>query len=127
MGEYFYFFSKHTQQSFFLTLTLSLPHSYWCRPWKPKVKKAPKKVDLGMHSALVALTLVATGEIPAGTPILQCLQAVAQRGELFAGLQERLLLSALFGGVGLSAFEHFKHRLGIRDKEPLFLDSQRKK
>jgi solute carrier family 25 S-adenosylmethionine transporter 26 len=75
----------------------------------------------------VVKTRLATGEIPAGTPILQCLQAVAQRGELFAGLQERLLLSALFGGVGLSAFEHFKQRLGIRDKEPLLLDSQRKK
>jgi hypothetical protein len=74
----------------------------------------------------VVKTRLATGQIPSGTPILQCLRTVARRGELFLGLQERLVLSALFGGVGLSAFEHFKQRLGIRDKEPPFLDSQSK-
>jgi hypothetical protein len=71
----------------------------------------------------VVKTRLATGQLPAGTPVLQCLKTVAKRGELFAGVQERLLLSALFGGVGLSAFEHFKQRLGVKEA-PIYTNSR---
>ena len=62
----------------------------------------------------VVKTRLATGQIAAGTPILACLRGIVRadgaRG-LFVGVQERLLLSGLFGGVGLASFEIFKQYL----------------
>ena len=59
----------------------------------------------------VVKTRLATGRIAAGTPILASLRAIAKAdgvSGLFVGLQERVLLSGLFGGVGLAAFERAK-------------------
>lgn len=62
----------------------------------------------------VVKTRLATGLIAPGTPIYICLRTiVASDGikGLFVGVQERVLWSGLFGGMGLSAYECFKKLL----------------
>jgi Mitochondrial carrier protein len=63
----------------------------------------------------VVKTRLATGVIPHGTPIIQALRDIAQREGLhglYAGVQARLLYSAVFGGVGFSCYEACKKVVG---------------
>ena len=61
-------------------------------------------------------TRLATGVLPPGTnPFLAMKGIVLSEGlsGLFVGIQARLLVSVLFGGVGFSTFELCKKRLGV--------------
>ena len=57
--------------------------------------------------------------LPAGSGVLPSLWRIAvtegRRG-LFAGLGERLLWSALFGGIGFGTLEWCKTALGVADE-----------
>jgi Mitochondrial carrier protein len=64
----------------------------------------------------VVKTRLATGVVPAGTPVFIAMKGVvAAEGlkGLFAGVQARVLMSALFGGVGFASFEACKRQLGV--------------
>ena len=64
----------------------------------------------------VVKTRLATGVVPAGTPVFQAMKGiVATEGVkgLFKGVQARVLMSALFGSVGFATFELCKSRLGV--------------
>lgn len=64
----------------------------------------------------VVKTRLATGVVPAGTPVFAAMKGVvASEGlkGLFAGVQARVLMSALFGGVGFASFEACKRQLGV--------------
>lgn len=70
----------------------------------------------------VVKTRIATGVIPRGTGIAPAIINIMRTEGLvglFAGRGERLLLSALFGGVGFVSFEWSKAALGIRPLEHL--------
>ena len=63
-------------------------------------------------------TKLATGVLPPGTnPFMAMKAIVANEGMagLFVGIQARLLMSSLFGGVGFAAFELCKRRLGVEE------------
>mmetsp|Transcript_1409 Transcript_1409/g.1547 ORF Transcript_1409/g.1547 Transcript_1409/m.1547 type:complete len:361 (-) Transcript_1409:14-1096(-) len=64
----------------------------------------------------VVKTRLATGLLSPGTPVFtamnQIMVAEGVRG-LFAGAQARVLMSALFGGVGFASFEACKKKLGV--------------
>ena len=62
----------------------------------------------------VIKTRLSTGAISPGTPVLQALKNIAKKEGffgLYAGVQERILWSSLFGGMGFSAFEKCKELL----------------
>ena len=64
----------------------------------------------------VVKTRLATGVVPPGTPVFQAMKsivAIEGVGGLFAGVQARVLMSALFGGVGFASFEACKRHLGV--------------
>lgn len=70
----------------------------------------------------VIKTQLATGVVPPGTPVFTAMKniiAVDGMGGLFAGVQARVLMSALFGGVGFATFEACKKRLGVVPAEVL--------
>ena len=51
-----------------------------------------------------------------GTPVFTAMKnivVVDGIGGLFAGVQARVLMSALFGGVGFATFEACKKKLGV--------------
>ena len=64
----------------------------------------------------VVKTRIAAGMLPPGSPIIKAVVQIGRsegaRG-LFAGVESRLLWSALFGGLGFTCFEYFKHALKI--------------
>lgn len=67
----------------------------------------------------VIKTRLATGAIRPGTPILQALVNIGKKEGVFglyAGVQERVLWSSLFGGIGFTAFEKCKELL-IHNKD----------
>jgi Mitochondrial carrier protein len=67
----------------------------------------------------VVKTRLATGLLPPGTNAFHAMRnIVAADGVsgLFVGVKARLLLSALFGGVGFASFEWFKRRLGVEQQ-----------
>ncbi len=62
-------------------------------------------------------TRLATGMLPPGSPVLQSmLQVSRQEGwrALYAGVQARVIWSALYGGIGLTTFELSKKLLGVQ-------------
>jgi len=64
----------------------------------------------------VIKTRLALGVIAPGTPVFQALRSIAKKEGikgLYAGVQERILWSSLFGGVGFCAFEKCKEVLTI--------------
>lgn len=63
-------------------------------------------------------TKLATGVLPPGTNPFMAMKAIAASegmAGLFVGIQARLLMSSLFGGVGFAAFELCKKRLGVEE------------
>ena len=68
----------------------------------------------------VVKTRISTGRIAAGTPLIQCLRDIARDEgvhNLYAGVNSRLLGSALFGGIGFTSFEFFKQALHVNDDD----------
>lgn len=66
----------------------------------------------------VVKTRLATGVVPSGTPVFKAMQRIVATegmGGLFAGVQARVLMSALFGGVGFATFEACKRYLGVEN------------
>jgi hypothetical protein len=64
----------------------------------------------------VVKTRLATGVLPAGSPVVSSILQIARTEGvlgLYAGVGERLLWSALFGGIGFTCFERSKKILGI--------------
>jgi hypothetical protein len=64
----------------------------------------------------VVKTRLATGLLPAGSPVIASIVQIARNEGvigLYAGVGERLLWSALFGGIGFTCFERSKRLLGI--------------
>ena len=62
----------------------------------------------------VVKTRLATGILPAGAPIWRSIWLISRDeglSVLYAGAGERVLWSALFGGIGLSCFEYCKRYL----------------
>ena len=68
----------------------------------------------------VIKTRLSTGVISPGTPVLLALKGIAKKEGiigLYAGVQERILWSSLFGGLGFSAFEKCKEMLQTKHSE----------
>lgn len=66
----------------------------------------------------VVKTRIATGVLPAGSPVLASIVSISRAeglGGLYAGFQARLLWSGLFGGIGFSCFEAFKQVLANQE------------
>ena len=66
----------------------------------------------------VVKTKVATGRIPRNLGVLKSMATIAERegfAALYAGVQPRLAMSALFTGVGFASFEAFKRMLQVED------------
>ena len=66
----------------------------------------------------VVKTRIATGTLPPGSPVLKSIVVIGRREGLrglFAGVESRLLWSGLFGGLGFTCFEYFKHALQISE------------
>ena len=66
----------------------------------------------------VVKTRISTGRIVAGTPLIQSLRDIARDEgihNLYAGVNSRILGSALFGGIGFTSFEFFKEALRVND------------
>jgi len=62
----------------------------------------------------VVKTRLATGLLPPGSPVMGSIVKIAQKEGLrgiYAGVQARILWSALFGGIGFTCLEHSKQLL----------------
>lgn len=66
----------------------------------------------------VVKTRIASGTLPPKSPILPSLVRIARqegmRG-LYAGVKSRIVLAALFGGIGFTSFETFKVLLRVEE------------
>lgn len=74
-------------------------------------------------------TRMATGGIARGTPFYDAMRCVVQQEGLlglYAGLQPRLVLSALFGGVGFSLYEIFKTLLAVESTADVSVSDYRR-
>lgn len=66
----------------------------------------------------VIKTRLATGLLPPGSAILSSLLNIARKegiSALFVGINERILWSALYGGIGLACYEETKKLLRVKD------------
>jgi solute carrier family 25 S-adenosylmethionine transporter 26 len=62
----------------------------------------------------VIKTRLATGMLPPGSPVIQSILHIAKSEgvrALYAGVQARVLWSAMYGGIGLTCFEATKRIL----------------
>ncbi len=69
----------------------------------------------------VVKTLSATGKLPAGQGMIAGMESIVRTNGLlglYAGVQPRIIMSAIFTAVGFSAFDAFKTLLGAGGEVP---------